>query len=348
MSIQNKFKALCIVLLIALPVTGYSMKVSFFLGEATVTRDGKSAAIKSGDLIKEGDIIKTGKGGIVEVLYDDKSKITIQQNTVVQMGSKNVKGSSDLTVIAGEIKGKFGKLKKGVHKINSPTTVCAVRGTEFTVCVSEGGDSLVSLKEGSLDIDNAYGEVKLEEGQSVEANLGEEAEVSNETVDSDEWKNEMNEDVSENIDDRADKYNRHFDRFGQNNEKSSAELKDLSEKTRKASSKDDLEKSGMAIVEAEDDLENDMYMSEASRLSVENLMQDYEGTEQYSDLEKAAEKGNAVMEQQKKNYEALQKVKQEYKDAYDRIMKKYKEDKTKIFKNLDDYKKSLYEKKDEQ
>ena len=48
-----------------------------------------------------------------------------------------------------------------------------------------------------------------------------------------------------------------------------------------------------------------------------------------------------------KNYQAIQKVKEEYKKAYDNIMNKYKDDKTKIFKNLEEYKKTSPLKKDE-
>jgi len=335
-------------LMLLVPVFAYSMKISFFLGQASVTRDGKTASIKSGDIIKDGDLIKTGKGGIVEVLYDDNSKITIRENTVVQIGSKNIKGSSDLTVIAGEITGKFGKLKKGVHRINTPTTVCSVRGTEFGVSVSKGGDSLVNLEEGSLDIDNAYEEVKLEKGQSIEAEMGEKPDVKNRLKNAEKWESDMNEDVADDIEDRTGKYSEQFDQFEANSEKNRTEMQNLSDKTSKVSSKDDLEKAGLEIAEAEEDIEHDILMNEASKLSVENLMQDYEGSEQYDELRKVSDKGDAVMEQQKKNYEAIQKVKQEYKEAYDRIMKKYKSDKTKIYKDLEDYKKRMHEDKEQQ
>ena len=337
-----------VVFFMLLPALGFSMKISFFLGQATVTRNGKSAAVKSGDIIKDGDVIKTAKGGIVEVLYDDSSKITIQENTIVQIGSKNIKGSSDVTIIAGTINGKFGKLKKGVHRINTPTTVCSVRGTEFGVAVSKGGDSMVNLNEGSLDIDNPYGEVQLKEGQSIEAGLGENPDVKDEVLNSDEWENETNKDVAEDIDERAEKYSEQFDQFEANNEKNQIDVKNLSDRTKKASNKEDLEKAGMEITEEEEDIEHDMLMNEASKLSAENLMQDYEGSEQFTELEKVSRKGDAVLEQQKKNYQAIQKVKQEYKEAYDRIMKKYKDDKSRIFKNLDDYKKSMHEKKEQQ
>lgn len=348
MKVLHKIIFTFVIILMLIPVMGFSMKISFFLGQATVTRDGKTAAVKSGDIIKDGDVIKTAKGGIVEVLYDDNSKITIQENTIVQIGSKNIKGASDVTIIAGTINGKFGKLKKGVHRINTPTTVCSVRGTEFGVSVSKGGDSMVNLSEGSLDVDNPYGEVKLREGQSIEAELGENPDVKDEVLNSDEWENDANDDVAEDIDERAGKYSEQFDQFEANSEKNQSDVKDLSDRTKKVSNKDELEKAGMEIAEAEEDIEHDMLMNEASKLSAENLMQDYEGSEQYTELEKAAQKGDAVLEQQKNNYKAIQKVKQEYREAYDRIMKKYKDDRTKIFKNLDDYKKSMQENKEGQ
>ena len=344
----NKFMLTFVVLFMMFPALAFSMKISFFLGKATVTRNGKTAGVKSGDIIKEGDVIRTPKGGIVEVLYDDNSKITIQQNTVVRIGSKNVKGSSDVTVIAGEIKGKFGKLKKGVHRINTPTTVCSVRGTEFTVAVSNGGDSLVNLDEGRLDVDNAYDKVMLKEGQSIETETGNEPDVRNKKLDSDEWADDMNEDVADDPEERAEMYSEHFKQFGVNSDKSENDIKGLSDKTKKLTSKEDLEAAELEIIKTEEDVEHDMLMNEASKLSVENLMEDYEGSEHYKDFEEAVEKGNAVMEQQKKNQQAINKVKKEYKEAYDRIMKKYKSDKTRIFQNLDNYKKSMHNNKEGQ
>lgn len=349
MKIVNKnLLALSILILLLFPVAGFPMKISFFLGQVTVTQDGKSASVKMGDLIKDGDVIRTAKGAIVEVIYDDSSKITIQENTIVQIGSKKIRSSSDITIIAGSINGKFGKLKKGVHRINTPTTVCSVRGTEFGVSVSKGGDSMVCLKEGSLDVDNPYGKVQLDEGQSIEAELGESPEVKNKILNSDEWESDKNQDVVEGIDERAGKYSKQFDQLEANNEKNQSKVMKLSARTKKIATKKELEKSGMEIAAAEEDIEHDILMNEASKLNAENLMRDYEGSEHYTELGKMTQKGDAVMERQEKSYQAVQKVKQEYKEAYDRIMKKYKDDKSGIFKNLDDYKKSIQINRDNQ
>lgn len=339
---KTRVKIICVsVIMLLCPVLAFSMKVSFYLGKPTVTRDNKSTMLKMGDIIRNGDIIKTGRNETVEIAYDDNSRISIQQNTIIQIGSKNVQGASDLTVIAGEITGKFGKLKKGVHRINTPTTVCSVRGTEFKVSVSNGGDSLVNLEEGALDVDNVYGEVKLKQGQSIEADMGDDPDISDEFVDTNDWQDKKADDLSGNIDERAEKYDSHFKKFGENSDKASSEMQELSDLTKNSSSKEELEDSGKKIAETEEDIEHDILMTEASKLSVENLMKEYEGTEGYSELEEAAKKGSKVLELQKKNYEAIQNVKKQYQEARERILKNYKGQKDKILKSVEDYRKNM-------
>ena len=331
------------------PVFGYSMKVTFFLGTSTLTRNGKTINLQVGDVVSNGDIIKTAKNGVVELLYDDTSKITIKGNTIVQIGSKNVKDSGDVAVISGEVNGKFVKLKKGEHKLGTPTTICGVRGTEFTIGVSKGGDSKVDLKEGKLDVRNPYGKVELNEGFSAEADVAGEP-VSGEIEGNiGEWQNARDESLNDDIEIQADKYETHINNFGEESETSAKELTDLSESTKKAATKEDLALSGDRIINSESKIEEDMLMSEASKSSIENLREDY-GSKNAKIKEKfqtIAKKCNKVQEQQMKNYQAIQKVKEEYKKAYDNIMNKYKDDKTKIFKNLEEYKKTSPLKKDE-
>jgi len=332
-----------------IPVFGYSMTVSFFLGASTLTRNGKTISLKVGDIVSNGDIIKTSKNGLVELLYEDSSKITIKGNSVVQIGSKNVKDSGDVAVVSGEVSGKFVKLKKGEHKLGSPTTICAVRGTEFKMGVSKGGDSRIELTEGKLDVRNPYGKVELNQGFSVEADVAGEP-VSGENENNlEQWQDAKDESLSTNIDVQADRYETHIKNFDEKSRSSSTELAGLSESAKKASTKEDLAVTGDKIVNSEAEIEENMLMNEASKNSIENLMTDYgaknkEIKEKFRSLAKSC---NKVQEQQIKNYEAIQKVKEEYKKAYDNIMEKYKGDKSKIFKNLDDYKKTSPLKKEE-
>ncbi len=332
-----------------LPVFGYSMKVTFFMGASTLTRNGKSVNLKVGDVVSNGDIIKTSKGAVVELLYDDTSKITIKGNTIVQIGSKNVKDSGDVAVISGDVSGKFVKLKKGEHKIGTPTAIAAVRGTEFTMGVSKGGDSKIELTEGKLDVRNSYGKVELNEGFSVEADVAGEPVSGENEKNLEEWKNAKDDSLDNNIESQADKYESHINNFGAESEVSARELAELNESTKNASTKEDLAVSGDKIVNSESKIEENMLMNEASKNSITNLMEDYSSrnTAIKEKFESIAKNCNKVQEQQLKNHEALQKVKEEYKKAYEVIMKKFKDDKTKIFKNLEDYKKTTPIKKDE-
>lgn len=337
-----------ILLLSFFPVYGYPMKVTFFLGKPTLTRKGKTVTLKVGDNVSNGDIIKTAKNGVVELLYDDTSKITIKGNTIVQIGSKNVKDSGDVAVISGEVTGKFVKLKKGEHKLGTPTTICAVRGTEFTLGVSKGGDSKVELREGKLDVRNSYGRVELNEGSSVEAEVaGEPVSGENENNFA-EWQSEKNESLEDNIEDQADKYESHIINFGEISESGAKDLDGINDLTKKASTKDELTAAGERIAKAEAENGDNMLMNDASKSSIDILKEDY-GSKNAAIKEKfqsLSERCNTVQQQQLQNQKAIQKVKEEYKKAYENIMKKFKSDKSKIFKDLENFKKNSLLKKE--
>lgn len=344
-----KIFIISILLFAMVPLSGYAMKVTFFLGNSTLTRNGKTVNLQVGDIVSNGDIIKTAKNGVVELQYDDTSKITIKGDTTVQIGSKSVKDSGDIAVISGTVSGKFVKLKKGEHKIGTPTTICAVRGTEFTIGVSKGGDSKVNLTEGKLNVRNSYGKVELNEGSSAEADLAG-GPVSDEIEESiEEWGESRDEALDDNLDLQAERYETHISNFEQESETSAGELAALSEETKKASTKEDLEASGEKIVNVETEIGDNMLMNEASKSSIDDLREDYgsKNSEIKNRFQELAKKCNKVQEQQLKNYKAIQKVKEDYKKAYEKIMKKYKDDKTQIFKGLEDYKKSNPMKKEE-
>jgi len=274
---KSKIKLIMIgVLLFSLfPVFGYSMKVTFFVGSSTLTRQGKTVKVKMGNNVSNGDVIRTSKNGIVDLSYDDGSKITITSNTVVQIGSKNIKDSGDVSVISGKITGKFVKLKKGEHRLASPTTVCGVRGTEFAFAVSKGGASKIELTEGRLDVRNSYGRVELNEGYSVETDLAGEPESEENENKIQEWQNEQDESLADDLEEKADEYETHINNFSEESEVRSQELVSLSESTKNAATKEDLAKSGEMIVNAETKIEDSMLMNDASKNSIDDLIQDY-------------------------------------------------------------------------
>ncbi|HPF07585.1 MAG TPA: FecR family protein [Spirochaetota bacterium] len=343
MKFYIRFAAVVLTFILVIPAAASAMSVKFFLGQVSLVRSGKSLPVKVGDIVGNGDIIKTGKGAMVELSLNENSTITVQAQSTVQIGSKNIKESDGISVVSGEVKGKFGKLKKGEYKIGSPTTVCGVRGTEFDVAVSKGGDTYVVLNEGSLAVRNPYKSVDLKEGSSLEADVASEPVSGKIKVKSDAWEDMRNEDIEENLDDRADKYESYMDNFEGDAAEEADEIKSLREETKKAKTKEDLEKSGEKIAAADSELEDSMMMNEASINNMNSLSDEYKESDAAGRFKSAVKKGNAVLQQQIKNRQAIDKVKAEYKEAYDRIMKKFKDDKSKIFRDLEEFKKRQQE-----
>jgi hypothetical protein len=337
---KHYIKIAILITLLASPTFGHSMRINFFIGTSTLIRDGKSITIKVGDIVSNGDIIKTSKDSVVEILYDNGSKITIESNSEVKIGDKNIKSSKDVTIISGKLAAKFIKSSKGESKIVTPTTICAVRGTDFTVAVSKGGDSKVELTDGKLNVRNPYGSVDLDKGFSAETDLAGEPIKGRNDNNIDKWENKKNSSLDENIEDRVKKYATHVDNFGEKSESNNKELEDLRAAAINASSKKNFGISGEMIIRMELEIEESMLMNDASKSSIENLMNDYAERsagirDRFKDL---ADRCNTVHEQQLKNYSAIQNIKEEYKKEYDKIMNKFKEDKTRIFKDLDDFK----------
>jgi len=333
--------------LLVVPVLSYSMNVSFYLGKVKLVHAGKNVKMKVGQSVGEGDVIKTGRGAIVELKYSDNSKVSIKSNSVVKIGSKFVKGSEGVSIVSGQISGKFVKLKKGRHKLYTPTTVAGVRGTKFKIAVSKGGDTKIDLSQGRLAIDNNKGSVDLKPGYSIEAKVSERPNRSRTRGSINTWEKKQNSHVSKNIDDQAARYEKQISSWEEASENSQESLENLEDNVRKMKSEDDLKKSGETIAKEEDKIENNMMMNEASNMNMRNLSEDYEGKDISDKFKKIADKSDDVREQQQKNYEAMQKIKADYKEAYDKIMKRYKEDKAKIFNDLDRFKKNMFKKNEE-
>ncbi len=333
------FLSTIIALLLLLPMVGYSMTVSFYLGKVKLIRGGKTVKMRKGLTVGNGDVIKTGKGAIVELKYSDKSKVSIKPHSTVKIGSQYAKGSEGVSIVSGRIVGKFVKLKKGKHKLYTPTTVAGVRGTKFQIAVSRGGDSKIDLYRGRLAIDNNKGSVDLKPGYSTEAQVSG-APVKKRTRGSiSKWQKKQDRYVEKHMDKQADRYEKQINSWENDAEKSEENLDKLEDNIEAMKSKEDLKTSGQKISKAEDEIENNMMMNEASQMNMENLVRDNGNNDISKKFEKIVEKSNDVREKQEKNYTAIQEVKAKYKEAYDRIMGKYKEDKSNIrnnFKNMKD------------
>jgi hypothetical protein len=114
-------------------------------GQVVVERDGKAVAASVGMPIRASDTLRTGPDGAAGVTFADNSLISVGPNTVFSID----KYRFDSTTHAGEFEGSLkkgklaavsGKMVKQTPesmKIRTPSSVMAVRGTEFVVAVDD-------------------------------------------------------------------------------------------------------------------------------------------------------------------------------------------------------------------
>ena len=103
--------------------------------------------------VKEGGTIRTGSNGAAVIRMPNKTRLWLRANSNLEI-EENKSFATRLSLLFGSIKIRVPHLlKREKFRVKTPTAVCAIRGTEFTLSTSE---------EGKMRIAVLYGEVKLE------------------------------------------------------------------------------------------------------------------------------------------------------------------------------------------
>jgi len=317
----------------------YSAKISFMSGDVKVTRNGKEMKAGFQMQLNTGDILKTGKMSFADVSYDDGTVIKVKQSSSVTIGNNNVKDSDSLSVTGGIISAKFSKLQKGsTRKLYTPTTVCAVRGTEFEVAVSDSADSKIQLSEGALALLSPSGVGSIKAGQNAEVGVGDAPEKTG-SGDLEEWKAGNENQLDNNPDEQGDAFEKYLQNFDNRNKEASKKIDKYESRkgTAGAGGKSRLEKDNKEIEGIEGSVEDDMYLNAAANKSLQGILNRFQQDKKsmYDKFLKIKEESNRVLEQQQRNYQAITAVKEAYKKAYEEIMRKHKEAVDKIKGSID-------------
>lgn len=334
--IKGKHLLLSLLIVLLLPGIGYSIHVSFYIGNVTALRDGKRINISMGTTLESGDIIKTGKGGTISLAYKDGSKLTVKEKSSIKIGSKNIPGSDNVTLLAGNLNGKFTRLKKGRKKIYTPTQICAIRGTEFDIGVSKNGNTRVELREGKLDINNPYGSEKIKEGTTVETDISRKpARVSSES-DMHSWREKKDTRFKENPSETSGQYQRQVNTFKNRLKGQNRKTRNIGTKVRRARKKEDVLRAGDDLAKTEEAIQDDLLLNEASKATIETIMKDYliRTDRIFKTFERLKRECNKVAEQQRRNYQAIQAVREAHRKAYERIIGKFQKDRDAILNPL--------------
>ena len=132
-------------------------KVRSFKGAALIYAGSGIFAPKINQLLEPSNRIETGQNGRVVIsLNDGGSQITVLPKSNVVL--KNFRAAQTvrelLDIIVGRVIVKihhFGG-KPNPYRLNSPAASIAVRGTEFIVDVLPGGETLVLVREGLVEV----------------------------------------------------------------------------------------------------------------------------------------------------------------------------------------------------
>lgn len=151
-----RIKILSFFILIALPGAVLAGEARLLSLNGTVevrpAREGQWVSASPDMEIAEGGGVRTGAGGQAVLLLPNKSKVWMKESSTLEIEQRQTLASR-LALVFGKIKVRVPHLmRKEKFEVRTPTAVCAVRGTEFTMGADENG---------KMDLRVLFGEVKF-------------------------------------------------------------------------------------------------------------------------------------------------------------------------------------------
>ncbi len=310
----------------------YSLQVSFVVGEAFVERNGKQVTATVGMNVGSGDSIITKKASIVELLFLDGSAVKIFENAKVKIASVQEK-EENISVVNGVVKAKIAKLQKAeLKKIYTPTTVCAIRGTEFFVAVSDSSNSRINMEEGLLELINPYGVLTIQGDEQANAEIAKKAEADENLKNPEAWKNTEDNNFTIEPQKYADSYEEYLQTLEERSSAQATEIKKLKKMPIKKKYTDTIEQDMQEVEEKATMIADDYFLGDCASAAVEAVLQNYKDKKQeiYDAFDKIKSQADRVLQQQKANYEAIMAVKEAYRKSYEEIKGKHKQSIEKI------------------
>ena len=322
--------ALCVAGVVLFCARGFCMEISLFTGSVAVHRGDARFSPEVGSTLKTADVVVTGKGGLAVLSAADGSQIRILEKSRVKIGSAAARDSETVSVISGSVNAKFQKLlKEGDRRVCTPTTVCAVRGTEFYVAVGDGADSRIDLIEGKLSVRNPYGKTDLDEKQYAEVAMNEAPAKNMNGAPGEEWLSRANSEFEKNPESRGERYRLFVNKLSERSSRASDGISGFGRRMRERPLRDRkaIEKMRGELDAMGSDVADDIFLGEAVDSSIEGIMERFRSDreEMYSIFLRIKEESNRVREQQRVNFEALTAVREAYRKNYEEIMKAHKE-----------------------
>lgn len=133
-------------------------------GSATIDRNQLITPVKIGSAIDTTDIIKTGDKTLLQIIFSDKTAVTLGANTQFSVQSykfgtaENSKAEFSLSKgFFKSVSGKIGKLAPQRFKIKTPTATIGIRGTTYSIQANQDKTTLKTFKGETYLVDNISG-----------------------------------------------------------------------------------------------------------------------------------------------------------------------------------------------
>jgi hypothetical protein len=122
-------------------------KLQILAGQVKLTRVGRANT----DLLTKG--VKLYAGDLLETLRESKARLTYSDGTVMKIKARTLIEVQPLSLKVFKGKTWYKFTKRGTEfRIETPTLVAGIRGTEFEVAVSSRKKSSVSVTEGAVAV----------------------------------------------------------------------------------------------------------------------------------------------------------------------------------------------------
>ena len=118
----------------------------------------KYVSAYKGQMITNGNWIKTGEGVFLSVIFLDGTNIKIHQKTEIEIKSSRITAKelkTNMYIAEGEAWSKVNKQGNGSFKIETPTAVASVKGTEFDITYDFNNSStMLKVISGQVEFGN--------------------------------------------------------------------------------------------------------------------------------------------------------------------------------------------------
>src|SRR4029077_1362865 len=137
-------------------------QVSKTSGEVWVATSGvQPASLGDQATLKPGDSIRTGRNGRVLLVRGQETILVAPNSAITLPATQKDAGSTTILQQAGSIKLEVDKRNERNFEVETPYLVAAVKGTQFTVTVSQG-TAKVDVSHGSVEVaDFKSGQIAL-------------------------------------------------------------------------------------------------------------------------------------------------------------------------------------------